>query len=447
MKSAKRTGKKWIAVFEDVLARFVHTLPSTEKESERLFVQLEQAHWFYEDFVREKDQGLKKMSLKEFCMKAFEHVDFLRPELQNFQTHWNQFKTYLKKVPTCGAIILNPKMSKVVMVQGWNSNVWAFPKGKVNRNEGPVQCAVREVLEETGVDISQQIREKDFMEAEDIRSGKIIRLYIICGIQEHNSEFKCNTRKEISAIEWVPLSKIGEFFNRKGDSKAKKNTRNFYPVLPFFSALKHWIKNKRRKDKLKAEDVPAGNRQNRPRAQSDSLDDRSQGHDEYKLAKLSPTVNPKEIRSSKKPQKGNRNKAGRKGTKSARNSPNRPRKIKDPALAALDDSIFGIDANGWSPEEMFRYNEERFGLKSSVPVDDITEEERKALKVPPRRQRRPRKYTPKKVNMRRQPNPPPRARSGLPAPVTYYNNRESSCTNSTDHFAFNTSAILSTLTF
>ena len=35
---------------------------------------------------------------------------------------------------------------QVILVKGWNSRSWGFPKGKINRDERPVDCAVREVL-------------------------------------------------------------------------------------------------------------------------------------------------------------------------------------------------------------------------------------------------------------------------------------------------------------
>lgn len=49
-------------------------------------------------------------------------------------------------VPTYGAVLLSADMKKVLLVQSyWAKNSWSFPKGKVNENEEPIECAVREV--------------------------------------------------------------------------------------------------------------------------------------------------------------------------------------------------------------------------------------------------------------------------------------------------------------
>ena len=53
----------------------------------------------------------------------------------------------------------------MLVVQGWWSrNSWGFPKGKVNEDEQPHECAVREVIEETNVDVSSLIDSRHFLE-------------------------------------------------------------------------------------------------------------------------------------------------------------------------------------------------------------------------------------------------------------------------------------------
>ena len=51
-----------------------------------------------------------------------------------------------------GAIIYCPQTRKYALVQGKQTGKWSFPKGHVNRFETPLECVVREVHEETGLE-------------------------------------------------------------------------------------------------------------------------------------------------------------------------------------------------------------------------------------------------------------------------------------------------------
>lgn len=49
-------------------------------------------------------------------------------------------------VPTYGAILISDDSNHVLLVQSyWAKSSWGFPKGKVNEDEEPLHCAIREV--------------------------------------------------------------------------------------------------------------------------------------------------------------------------------------------------------------------------------------------------------------------------------------------------------------
>ena len=49
-------------------------------------------------------------------------------------------------VPTYGAVLIDPTYEHVLLVRGfYNRESWGFPKGKVQENESPLKCAIREV--------------------------------------------------------------------------------------------------------------------------------------------------------------------------------------------------------------------------------------------------------------------------------------------------------------
>ena len=67
-------------VLDNVEARFLYNLPLHEIEHvERLFFQIEQAYWYYEDFFADKYNYLPHFStLKSFANQIFKHCDLLK---------------------------------------------------------------------------------------------------------------------------------------------------------------------------------------------------------------------------------------------------------------------------------------------------------------------------------------------------------------------------------
>lgn len=75
--------------------------------------QIEEAHWFYEDFVREQNSSLPGLTLKNFSFRMFQHCPLLHKWAHDHEKYYNDFLTYKLLVPVCGAIILNPTLDKV----------------------------------------------------------------------------------------------------------------------------------------------------------------------------------------------------------------------------------------------------------------------------------------------------------------------------------------------
>ena len=87
-------------------------------------------------------------------------------------------------------------MDKVLLVTNFNGRAYSFPKGKINEEETDEACAIREVLEEVGFDISSMVSSSDFLEIEDGH----MRLYIVSGAPE-DYEYLTRTKGEIGKIE------------------------------------------------------------------------------------------------------------------------------------------------------------------------------------------------------------------------------------------------------
>lgn len=118
------------------------------KDIIRICFQMELAHWFYLDFYcTEENKDLKPCGIKEFAALMFQHIPFLRKHCANIDSVIDKWREYKSSVPTYGAILLNLDCSKVLLVQSyWTKSSWGFPKGKINEEEDPSHCAIREVI-------------------------------------------------------------------------------------------------------------------------------------------------------------------------------------------------------------------------------------------------------------------------------------------------------------
>ena len=59
----------------------------------------------------------------------------------------------IKNARKAGVIIYDPKQNKILIVQS-RGHLWGPPKGTIQRGETQRKCAVREVFEETGININ-----------------------------------------------------------------------------------------------------------------------------------------------------------------------------------------------------------------------------------------------------------------------------------------------------
>ncbi|KAK3296264.1 uncharacterized protein B0H64DRAFT_432849 [Chaetomium fimeti] len=242
---------------DDLCVRFIIHLPMEDLSSvARICFQVEEAQWFYEDFIRPLDPTLPSMSLRSFCLRIFQHCPLLAGfSAENHMRAFDEFLLYKTRVPVRGAILLNEAMDSTVLVKGWKKGAnWSFPRGKINKDEDDLDCAVREVYEETGFDIKQAglvPKEDEVKYIQISMREQQIRLYVFRNVPM-DTVFEPKTRKEISKVEWYKLSELPAF-RKKGnnshdDAAAASNANKFYMVAPFLVPLKKWVVQQKKKD-------------------------------------------------------------------------------------------------------------------------------------------------------------------------------------------------------
>lgn len=168
---------------------------------------------------------------------------------------FEEFLMYKNRIPVRGAIMLNHAMDSAVLVKGWKKQAaWSFPRGKISKDEDDLDCAIREVYEETGFDIREAGLVPNADEAKYIdipMREQHIRLYVFRDVPM-DTNFEPRTRKEISKIDWFKLADLPAFrkknVNPVDHAEVAKNANKFYMVAPFLVPLKKWVQQQKQAD-------------------------------------------------------------------------------------------------------------------------------------------------------------------------------------------------------
>lgn len=197
------------------------------------------------------------MSLRTFSLRLFQHCPLTAhcdPEvLEKAYAHWIGYK---KRIPVRGAILLNEAMDSVLLVRGWHkSSAWMFPRGKINQGEDDLDCAVREVYEETGFDAMEAgliPENRDLRHFEMSIKDQHVKLFVIPNVPM-DTYFEPRTRKEIGKIQWYKLADLPGRKKRQGpDSATATSANKFFMIASFLDPLNRWIKQQlKRRDRMR----------------------------------------------------------------------------------------------------------------------------------------------------------------------------------------------------
>ena len=190
-------------ILDEIEAKFLHFLPPAELKVPRLFSHLQYAFWHYLDFYsRENPEIYPTIGEHAFARTLYDRP-FLTKEMAKrpaFQQAYSKFKDYMKQVKRYGCIPVCEGNNKVCQVTFWGQKKgWHFLRGKVDQNETPIQCAVRETFEEIGLDITPYLPE-DPSKLVDIDG------FFVIGNIPRDYPFATRTREEVGQIAWRSLS-------------------------------------------------------------------------------------------------------------------------------------------------------------------------------------------------------------------------------------------------
>jgi mRNA-decapping enzyme subunit 2 len=93
--------------------------------------------------------------------------------------------------------IILTHQNKYLLVQGLQSKKWSFPKGCIENGETTLQCAIRELEEETGVKLNKHTESltKEYIYHDT-------HLFSFTSVRPDDINVSINDRKEILKIGW-----------------------------------------------------------------------------------------------------------------------------------------------------------------------------------------------------------------------------------------------------
>ena len=179
------------------------------------------------------------MSLRQFAQCFFAGVPALQAFSGRVDEMLTQFNEYKLSVPVMGAILLDEELKHCLLVKGMKANAcWGFPKGKRDKGEADIDCAAREVFEETSFDASALLKEEWSIEV-STKKGQRTKLYMVPGVDKA-TPFEPQCRGEISEYAWFPVEDLPTY--QHGDTshvffEEDGSKHKFWKVQPFTQAL------------------------------------------------------------------------------------------------------------------------------------------------------------------------------------------------------------------
>ena len=114
-------------------------------------------------------------------------------------------------------------MLAAIRPQGKPAGTWALPKGNIDPGETPAETAVREVLEETGVEGALVEKLGDVKYTYTRRGGvrvfKIVSFFLLRAGRGRLGEIEERMRIEVAEARWLPLDEAPSLLAYAGEQE------------------------------------------------------------------------------------------------------------------------------------------------------------------------------------------------------------------------------------
>ena len=130
-------------------------------------------------------------------------------QLIHTQSEFDAFAAAYIKIEAAGGVVLNGKQ-EVLMI--YRKRKWDFPKGKVEENEESPYAAIREVIEETGIEKISITGEFPSTFHTYIENGVPIlkQTYWFDMVSWGDAKLTPQKEEDITEVKWVPFEQVAD---------------------------------------------------------------------------------------------------------------------------------------------------------------------------------------------------------------------------------------------
>ena len=133
----------------------------------------------------------------------------------------------MKKEKSCGAIVFYLKDNKeqLLLIKHSNSGHWSFPKGHVEAGENETETALREVMEETGIQIDLQ---EGFRHVVEYYPKPNVKKQVVYFLGKAQYEEYTMQEEEIREITWADMDKALYMVRFKNDKHLIREAKKYF---------------------------------------------------------------------------------------------------------------------------------------------------------------------------------------------------------------------------
>lgn len=137
-----------------------------------------------------------------------------------------ELNKYIKREKSCGAIVFHTfaEGKKVLLIKNINGQYWSFPKGHVENNETEIETAIREVKEETNLDIDVDTNFREVVQYSPLR--EIIKDVIYFAAYSKSTNVHIQ-EEELADARWYGLNEALKVVTHDNDRKILKKAVDY----------------------------------------------------------------------------------------------------------------------------------------------------------------------------------------------------------------------------